>query len=153
MSTAHQHRTARDLSLRMLELINKGEYEKLGEVFTDDAITEWPQTRERVRGLKNGIAIFAAYPGGGDAITENIHFVEGDEGTYLLTPMFTMVKSEGEGETATSTVRTRYPDGSDWYVVTIARARGDKLAHITQYFAPVIEAPEWRSQWVERMED
>jgi ketosteroid isomerase-like protein len=147
------HRSARDVSLRLLEIINNREFDKLGEVFADDVVTRWPQTGERVRGLANARKIYESYPGGSDTPVREISFVGGDEDSYLLTPMFTMVRAEGEGATATSTVRTRYPDGTDWYVVTIAKTREGKIVEATQFFAPVLEAPEWRAPWVEYVED
>lgn len=142
-------RTARDLTLRMLELINRGDFGNLGEVYSEDAVTDWPQTGERVRGIANAEQIYRNYPGGQGAVATDEVRMFGDDDSYVLTPMFTMVRSEGQGDHAVVTVRTRYPDGSDWYVISIAEARGGRMIHITQFFAPVIEAPEWRAQWVE----
>ncbi|HZD42283.1 MAG TPA: hypothetical protein VE131_16285, partial [Terriglobales bacterium] len=75
-----------------------------------------------------------------------------DERRYLLTPMFTTVKIEGTGDTVVASAKMKYPDGSDWYVISLATIRGGKIVKLVQYFAPVYEAPEWRSQWVERIE-
>jgi hypothetical protein len=153
MNSVQTDRSAKDLSLRMLEIINRREFDHLGEVFDEHVITEWPQTGERIRGLQNLKNIFMYYPGGPIATRpEGSEFVEGDEGSYLLTPMFTMVRAEGAGDTATNIVKSTYPDGSDWYVVTVATSRSGKLIRVVQYFGPVYDAPDWRSQWVERME-
>ncbi len=93
------------------------------------------------------------YPGEVRPNTEQVHFAEGDDRAYLLTPMFTMVRSSGSGDTATSAVKSHYPDDSEWYIVTIATGRGGKLVRVEQYFAPVYEAPAWREAWVERMSE
>jgi hypothetical protein len=66
--------------------------------------------------------------------------------------MFTMVRAEGSGDTATVTVKTRYPDGSDWYVITIMKAHNGKVIKQTQYFAQPLEAPAWRAKYVEPIE-
>jgi len=38
------------------------------------------------------------------------------------------------------------------YGVAIMEFRNDKVAHETLYFAYPFEPPEWRSQWVERIQ-
>lgn len=151
-STGTAKATAKDLVLRMYEMINTRQFDRFDEIVAEDFVAEWPQSKERVVGRSNFLAILRSYPGEGPRLsTTEIEFTEGDEGTYLLTPLFTAVKAEGSGDTATSTMCTTYPDGSDWYVITIAKAHNGKLVHNTAYFAPVYDAPEWRAQWVERM--
>jgi ketosteroid isomerase-like protein len=150
---AERQRSAKDLSLRVMEILNRGEFDRLDEVFDDDIVTEWPQSGERVRGLENTKAVLSARPG--DRITPDpltMEVIEGDEETFLLTPMFTMVRAEGHGDTATITLKTRYPDGTYWHIVTIMKVRDGKVVHQVQYFAQPLEAPEWRAKWVEPME-
>jgi hypothetical protein len=147
------HRTAKDLSLALLETMNTGRWADLDDIADADIVVEWPQSGERIVGRSNLRHTFEHYPGTVHPDTAAAHFVDGDEGSYLLTPMFTMVRTEGAGDSATSTLKTRYPDGTDWYVVTIARSHQGKLSQVTQYFAPVYEAPGWRAEWVEPMED
>lgn len=148
-----QSRSVKDLSVAFLEIINNGDYDGLYDVLAHDVVTEWPQSRERVVGVDKLRHILEDYPGGLIRATEeSTRFVEGDDERFLLTPMFTMVRAEGVGgETAVSTHRTRYPDGSDWYIVTIAKARDGKIVHLRQFFAPVYDAPEWREHLVEPM--
>jgi ketosteroid isomerase-like protein len=153
MDESAPSRTAKDLQLRFLELLNRGDFAGLSEVLADDVVTQWPQSLERIRGLPNLIEVLANYPGGPvHPANAEAQFIEGDDEAFVLTPMFTMVHAEGHGNTATSVVKTRYPDGSDWLVITNAKERDGKVVEITQYFAPIYDAPEWRAQWVERME-
>lgn len=141
-----------DLMLRMWELVNTGQLDKLDEVVAHDVELEWPQSQERVRGIENLRHILGEYPGGGIAPkVESTRLVKGEEGHYLLTPMFTMVRVQSAGDTAFLSVKTRYPDGSDWYIASTTTARGGKLVKLLQYFAPIYPAPEWRAQWVEPM--
>lgn len=144
------HQSAKDLTLRVFEFINRGEFDRLHEVLADDLVAEWPQSGERIRGADNMAKLLASYPGGLlSPSTETAEFVAGDEDRFLLTPMFTMVRAEGTGDSAVGSMRTRYPDGSDWYIISIAHSADNKLTHLVQYFAPVYDAPEWRSEWVE----
>ena len=146
-----QRRSNRDIALRLLEIVNLREFDKLNEVFHEDAVTEWPQSGERVIGLDDARHIFESYPNEGPEVkTGELEFVQGDEDRYVLTPMFTMVKAQGNDDVVTTTMRTRYPDGTDWYIITIVTVLDGKISRNVQYFAPVYEAPEWRAQWVQR---
>lgn len=140
----------RDAVLRFFEAMNVGEIEAWADVLTDDCVTDYPQSGERFVGVENNIAVLTNYPGRTRTDTSNAAvYVAGDEGHYLLTPMFTTVKVEGEGDTLVASVKTRYPDGSDWYTIDIAHFRGDKIDRRVMYWAPVFEAPDWRKPWAE----
>ena len=150
MTQATKQRSARDLWLRMLEIVNTHDFDALGEVLADDVVIDWPQTNERTRGVRNIAEVFRNFPGGMlDTPATGMRFMGGDAGKYLLTPMFTVVKAEGAGDSSTSVVLRHYADGGDWYVITMAQASNGKVVKATQYFAPVGPAPEWRSHWVE----
>ena len=143
----------KDTLLRLYEILNTGETDAIDEVFAPDVVIDWPQTGERVRGIENVRATLGNYPGGHVAIDPAQRTViNGDEGRFVLTPMFTVVKVVGTGDTLVGTTKTRYPDGSDWWVIGIAGFRAGKMVKVVQYFAPALEAPAWRSQWVERVE-
>jgi ketosteroid isomerase-like protein len=153
MITAPGTRSNRDVLLRFYEILNTGEADAADEVYDPDVVIDWPQTGERVRGLENLKATLRNYPGGNVAVNpEHRTFIDGDEGRYVLTPMFTMVKVVGSGDTLVGTTKTRYPDGSDWWVIGIASFRAGKIVKVVQYFAPALEPPAWRSQWVELVE-
>ena len=145
--------STKDLALKMYETINKDELDRLDEVVSDDVVLEWPQSCERVRGLRHLKAILGNYPGGRlQPRYESARVVQGDEAQFVLTPMFTMVRVEGTGDTAFTAVKSCYPDGTEWYIVAIVTAHDGKLVKLVQYFAPVYDAPEWRQKWVETME-
>ena len=145
--------STKDLALKMYEAINKNELDLLDDIVADDVVLEWPQSCERVRGIRHLKAILGNYPGGRlEPHWESATVVQGDEGQFILTPMFTMVRVEGSGDTAFTSVKSRYPDGTDWYIVAIVTARDGKLVKFVQFFAPVYDAPEWRQKWVETMD-
>jgi hypothetical protein len=133
--------------------MNTEDYDGLGEVMAEDAVMEWPQSGERVRGLENIRTILSTYPGGLSSYSrEGVVYTHDDEQNYVLTPMFTMVKAQESSGMLLMVVRTRYPDGSDWYVVEMIEAARGKITKQTSYFAPVYEAPEWRAAYVEPMD-
>ena len=47
-------------------------------------------------------------------------------------------------------MQARYPDGSDYHVISILEVRDGLIAKVTTYFAAEFEAPDWRAGWVER---
>jgi hypothetical protein len=65
--------------------------------------------------------------------------------TYALTPMYTVVAVEGSGDRGVGTFRTRYPDGSYWWVITIYELVDGRIAKARAFFAPEFEAPDWRA--------
>jgi hypothetical protein len=153
-SPSHPEPGAKQLLTLWLEMIRSGEFSHAPEILDEDIVAEWPQSRERVVGLKNLLAILEHYPGGRlDAQMASARFTESSAERYLMTPMFTTVRAEGAGNQASGSVLTRYPDGSDWYIVMFAETRGGKIVKNDAYFAPVYDAPAWRAKWVERIED
>ena len=107
-----------------------GDFDAVGELFTDDVVVEWPQSGERVRGKEACLNIFRSYPGGSPRFHELRRTMSGDE-------LFI----------AEATVD--YPDGKSYVQVGVFEFQGDKIAHEIDYFAEMIPAPEWRRQWVE----
>jgi len=152
-SSVHEP-SAKEVLTKWLLMIKSGDFTDIAELIDEDAVAEWPQSRERVVGLKNLRAIMENYPGGSlDTHTETARFVETSQERYLMTPMFTTVKAGATNNYATGHVLTRYPDGSDWYIVMSAETRNGKIIRNDTYFAPVYDAPKWRAKWVERMKD
>ncbi|HZD42282.1 MAG TPA: nuclear transport factor 2 family protein [Terriglobales bacterium] len=147
---ADEKRNVKDLFVRFMEIFNAGEAERLEEVFDQDIVVDWPQSKERIKGLANVKAVLRNFPDKPEA--SQTRFM-GEDSRYLLTPMFTTVKVEGTGDNVISTMKLKYPDGSDWYVISLMIVRDSKFVKMIQYYAPFYEAPQWRSQWVEITED
>jgi len=116
-------------------------------LFDDDFEDVYPQSGELTRGLANFRSIIEQYPGGGYTGQGTDRLV-GTEDRWALTPSFTVVRIEGTGDTFTGVTRSRYPDGTDWYIVTIAQMRNGKLWRAETYFAQTFEPPAWRAAWV-----
>ena len=139
---------------RYAEAMNTNNRQLMAAQVTADFITDWPQSGERVRGLENFWAIIDNYPGANGRPPANdvgsVHAHPTPE-LKLVAPSFTFVSVDGGGNSGTFTLKSRYPDGSHWWIVALYTLRDDRMAHTTTYFAPAFDAPDWRAQWVERM--
>lgn len=93
-------------------------------------MVEWPQSGERIRGKKNLLALRKAYP----AEVE-----------------FEVRRVIGRRDLGVSEYVIRY-DGRPVNVIGIVEFMDGKVARETHYFAEPFPPPEWRAQWVERME-
>lgn len=149
-STPARERTAKELVLHQWDVVMSGQLDRLNEVYAEDAIVEWPQSRERVRGIANLRSILANYPGGVlQPASETARFLEADEERFKMSPMFKIIETDGYEDSAVGVVKSRYPDGSVWFVISIVQVRGGRVVHAVQYFAPEYDAPKWRKRWVE----
>jgi SnoaL-like protein len=119
-SALDKHWTASDVS----------DFDTEHSIYHEDAVLEYPQSGERIRGRRNIQITRTKQPskkrfvvrriiGGGDLwVTE-----------YVLTY-----------------------DGKPSYTVSIMALSGDKVVRETQYFADPFEAAAWRAPWLERID-
>lgn len=129
----------------MTEIIKEQKWDRLGEVWHDDAVLEYPQSGEVFRGLANIRGQFEDYPDmdpDGSRVTEVI----GDD-TYALTPTYTVIRVEGTGLKGTALIRMRYPDASHWWGVNLFELRDGRIARSRTLFAPDFDPPEWRARY------
>jgi ketosteroid isomerase-like protein len=107
----------------------------LEEYASDDFVQEWPQSGERIRGKEMSRRLNEAYPSAtGTSPRIEVRRISGSGDVYVI---------EGTVD---------YGDGTPVSYVGIAEFRDGKVAKMTEYFANPFEAPDWRSQYVERME-
>ena len=152
MPEAHTAVRNRAVLERMMEIIKNHEYDALDEVLHPDFVQEIPQSGERVRGVENFRKTLMGLPGSDTAMSLAADpFIAGDEEHYILTPTFNVVKVGGTGDELTSYVKVKYPDGSDWYVVSFSSYKDGKCIKRVDFFAPFFEAPEWRADLAERI--
>ncbi len=100
------------------------------QIYRADAILEYPQSGERIRGRVNIEASRVAQPS---------------------TKRFTVQRMLGCGDLWISELVLTY-DGQPFYVVSIMEFEGGQVVHETQYFGEAFEPGPSRAQWVERME-
>lgn len=100
------------------------------DVYREDAVLEYPQSGERIRGRHNIQASRAAQPNA---------------------KRFTVRRSVGAGDLWVTEFVLTY-DGQPTYSVSIMEFVDGKVARETQYFGDRFEPGPSRVQWVERME-
>ena len=124
------------------DMFKTNDWARIGEFVAEDAVFEYPQSKERFRGLTNIRAQFENYP---DLEPDSSSLQEVIGGaTYALTPMYTVVAVDGSGNRGTALIRVRYPDGSRWWAINLYEVRDGKIARSRAFFAPEFEAPAWR---------
>ncbi len=96
-------------------------------IYRDDAVLEYPQSGERIRGRQNIQASRAAQPN---------------------MKRFTVRRVLGGGDLWISELVLTY-DGQPFYVVSIMEFEDGKVVRETQYFGEAFEPGPSRSQWVE----
>lgn len=142
----------RALMERLVSGLNRREFSIFEQVCTEDYVEDYPQSGETIRGTANARAVREAYPSGVDLSVDMNGTMRNQpaEGIKVVAPTFAIVRVEGGGSNGTTSIRTRYPDGSLWWVVILYQLRGERICRATVFFAPEFPAPEWRGPYVER---
>jgi ketosteroid isomerase-like protein len=123
----------------------------LTEVCHPDFIEDTPQSGERIRGLENHRAILDNYPRR-EEVRGELGRIIGSEDKWVTTPSFTLLKIVGTGDTYTVLAKVTYPEQGELNLVSVLELRKGKIAKATTFFAAPFEAPEWRAEWVERID-
>ena len=105
------------------------DFEAEHQIYREDAVLEYPQSGERIRGRLNIQSSRAAQPN---------------------RKRFTVRRVIGAGELWVTEYVLTY-DGRPSYTVSIMEFRDGKVARETQYFAAPFEPGPSRAQWVERV--
>jgi hypothetical protein len=105
------------------------DFEAEHEIYRDDAVLEYPQSGERVRGRRNIQASRHAQPN---------------------RKRFTVRRIVGVGDLWVTEFILTY-DGQPSHSVSIMEFEDGKVARETQYFGDAFEPGPSRAQWVERM--
>jgi hypothetical protein len=98
------------------------------QIYQEDAVLDYPQSGERIRGRQGIQASRAAQP---------------------ARKRFTVRRIVGAGDLWVTEYVITY-DGRPSYTVSIMEFRGEKVARETQYFGDPFEPGPSRAQWVER---
>lgn len=113
---------------RLIACINDRKIEIMDELFNDDAIMDWPQSKERVIGAKNRRGIYSSFP---------------------QLPTITPKRMVSDGDLVVAEAHMDYA-GPTYEAVFIFEFAGGKIAKETAYWSDSFEAPEWRAKWVEK---
>lgn len=132
----------------LTDVLRSQEWPRLADYIHADATMEFPQSRERFRGIDNIRAQFENYRDFDPGLTE-FQEVIGEPKAYALSPSYTVIGVDGSGDRGTAIIRARYPDGTFWYVIIIFELRDGVVARSRFYFAQDFDAPEWRAPYRE----
>lgn len=105
------------------------DFEAEHDIYRDDAVLEYPQSGERIRGRRNIQSSRAAQP---NRKRFTVRRIVGGGGLWL-------------------TEFVLFYDGRPSYTVSIMEFESGKVARETQYFGDAFEPGPSRAQWVERM--
>jgi ketosteroid isomerase-like protein len=100
------------------------------QIYSEDAVLEYPQSGERIRSRHNIQASRAAQPN---------------------TKRFTVRRIQGGGDLWISELVLTY-DADPYYVVSVMEFDAGQVVRETQYFGEAFEPGPSRAQWVERIE-
>ncbi len=131
----------------LADVLRDQTWDRLGEVFHDDAVMEYPQSRERFRGIANIRAQFENYPGLDPGASELEEIIGGT--TYVLTPSYTVIGIEGSGNKGTAVIRVRYPDQTWWWALNVYELVDGRVKRSRAFFAQDFDAPDWRAPYRE----
>ena len=106
-----------------------GDQDAEHEIYTEDAIVEYPQSGERIIGRQNVQALRSHHPARPSG--------------------FVVRRIVGAGDFWVTEYAITY-DGRRFDTVSIMEFQAGKVVHETQYFAEPFEPPAWRARWVER---
>lgn len=104
-----------------------GDLEKEHDIYHDDVVVDYPQSRERICGRHNIQAIRGHHPS--------------------KPAGFKVKRIIGNGDLWVTEYVITY-DKRPVQTVSIMEFLNDKVMHETQYFAEPFEPPTWRAQWV-----
>ncbi len=142
--------TNQEIVQRYWQARGRHDHATVTELRHPDWTVEWPQTGELVRGDANDRAIMDNYPGGEPHLDTTR--IVGSEDRWVATPSFTLERVVGSGDFWWGDGIGTYPDGSRWHGVSLVELRNGKIYREIAYYAPPLDAPSWRSQYVERLD-
>ena len=116
---------------RTVDAMMRGDWDTVGQAIADDAIVDWPQSGERIVGGQACLMVYRNYPGG--------------------SPRYELQRVTGGPDVFTVEARGDYGD-EIVYMTSIVEFRNGKIAKQTDYFANAFPAPDWRAQWVQRVD-
>jgi ketosteroid isomerase-like protein len=116
---------------QLIATLNAKHVDGMDELFHDDAVMEWPQSGERIVGAENRRGVYHAFP---------------------ALPTITPRQMTGDDDLVVAEASLDYGDGAVFQTVFIFELRDGKIAKETAYWSQPFPAPDWRSEWVERME-
>ncbi|HST26114.1 MAG TPA: nuclear transport factor 2 family protein [Gaiellaceae bacterium] len=123
--------TSGEIVRALWDRIQARDWDGAGELLAEEVVVDWPQTRERIRGRENVIAVNRHYP----------------EGWTIR-----VLRVLQEGDRAASEVAVDHVDHGTFLAASFFEVANGQIVRATDYWVdpPSGDPPAWRSQWVER---
>ena len=118
--------TNRRVVERLVDCLNARQVEVMDELFHDDAVMDWPQSKELVVGAENRRAIYGQFPS---------------------LPTVSPRRILASGDLVVLEASLSYGDKT-YLTVFIFELADGKIRRETAYWSDPFEAPEWRAKWV-----
>ena len=112
---------------RLWRAMDERDWQIVGALLHDAFVCEWPQSRERIRGRDNFVAVNRNYPGDWSITVDEVI---------------------ASGDRAASHV-TVHIDGRDEIAVSFYEFRDDLIFRQLEYWPDSYPALAWRAPWVE----
>ena len=127
-----------EIASKFWTFISKKNWNAAKELLSDDFQAYWPQSKERITGADNFIAVNKNYPG-----THLIEFLS-QSSSYDVWDYTTTVITEVY-------IESKMPDGKEMklFAISTFEIMDEKIISLREYWADTYPAPEWRKQWVE----
>lgn len=123
--------TPRETIEKLVAGLNRGDVSVMDQVFHDDALMDWPQFSERIRGAENRRRVYESIP---------------------ALPKIAARRIFGEGDLWIAEATLDYGDDATYSTVLIFEFRDGKIARETAYWATPAPPAAWRAEWVEPLE-
>src|SRR5438309_2084309 len=138
-------KTNREVVERYMRAIVERDLDTQDQLRHADYVAEYPQSGERIRGVKSARAILDNYPGGLPPAQKLD--VKGSEDRWVATPVGTLLRIAGTGDVYTSLWTAVYPgDPRPWHLMGILELRDGKVLKEVLVFGAPFDAPAWRAQ-------
>jgi hypothetical protein len=111
---------------RLIDCINARQIEIMDELFHEDAVMDWPQSKEMVVGAENRRAIYGQFPS---------------------LPTVSPRRMLASGDFVILEASLSYGDRT-YLTVFIFELTDGRIKRETAYWSDPFEAPEWRARWV-----
>jgi ketosteroid isomerase-like protein len=119
----------RDAIEGYFEAFERQDLDAMEKLLHEGYVEEFPQSGESIRGKQNWRSVIENYPSLPN-MTDHSYVLSGDLGVLKMTLEY---------------------DGNRIYACEIIDFEDGRIKRARAYFAEPFDAPEWRSQWVERM--
>ena len=118
-----------ELVRRLWAHFDAGDFDAATPILWEDFVAEWPQSRERMRGRENFLAVNRNYPGKSRC---------------------TVLRIVEAGDLVVSEVKVVTDGKAPIFAISFFEVREGRLARAVEYWGDSYEPPAWRSPWVER---